>query len=252
MTSPVSSREEIARLRAMVAETMGSRGPALAFGVDAIDVRLTDGGLDGHTLHEVTSASPALADEAAATLFLAGLAARFASDAGDVLWAASRFNLYAPGLEQAGLSPALLLFAEGRDDPEVLALAEDALRTGRLAAVVAEVRQAGMPATRRLQLAAAESRTPMLLFRHWRKRSACPLDEMSVAATRWRIGCARSAPLPYPGVGRACWTVELARQRGGNPFSLIVEACDETGRLALPAAAADRATASAGASARAA
>ncbi|CAA9504743.1 MAG: Error-prone repair protein ImuA [uncultured Sphingomonadaceae bacterium] len=46
--------------------------------------------------------------------------------------------------------------------------------------------------------------------------------------------------------------VELARQRNGNPFPLTLEACDDQGRLALPADAADRGAAAGGAVARAA
>ena len=45
------------------------------------------------------------------------------------------------------------------------------------------------------------------------------------------------------GVARARWQVGCVRLRGGDPFSLVVEACDETGRIAVPAAARDRATA---------
>jgi protein ImuA len=37
------------------------------------------------------------------------------------------------------------------------------------------------------------------------------------------------------GVGRPRWRVELARQRGGSPFHLIMEGNDAEGRLALPA-----------------
>ncbi|MBI0477030.1 protein ImuA [Sphingomonas sp. MA1305] len=226
----------------------------LPFGMAEIDGRLADRGLDGGALHEVAPATPSLSDEAAATLFLAGIAARCAAatEAARVLWVVSRFDLYAPGLEQAGLPPARLLFAEAREDKEVLALMEDGLRHGALAAVVGEVRRADMTASRRLQLAADTGRTPAFLSRRWRRQGVCPLTELSAAATRWRIACAPSGRLPAPGVGRGRWMVDLVRQRGGNPFSLLVEACDDTGRLALPAGAQHRAATAAGAAARAA
>jgi protein ImuA len=150
---------------------------------------------------------------------------------------------YAPGIEQAGLNPATILYAQGRKDADVLAVAEDGLRDGSLACVVAEVKAADQTATRRLQLAASDGGTPVLLYRRHRTRDRCPLEQPSSAMTRWRIGCAASAPLPFAGVGRARWSVELVRQRNGNPFSLELEACDATGRLALPAAPRDRATA---------
>jgi protein ImuA len=131
-------------------------------------------------------------------------------------------------------------------------MAEDALRDGSVACVIAEVKAADQTATRRLQLAASDGKTPMLLYRRHRARDRCPLDQPSSAMTRWRIGCVSSERLPYPGVGRARWSVELVRQRNGNPFSLELDACYDTGRLALPAAVAHRAAASAGAASQAA
>ncbi|RYY26187.1 MAG: protein ImuA [Sphingomonadales bacterium] len=224
----------------------------MPFGIGRVDTRLADAGLCTAALHEVAASAPTLAEDAAATLFLAGIAARFAGDGASALWAVTRFDLYAPGLEQAGLRPDRALFVEARDDKEVLAVMEDALRHGSLAAVIGEVRRADMTATRRLQLAASEGGTPAFLMRRWRKTGACPLGEPSAATTRWRIGCAPAAPLGIPGVGRQRWTVELVRQRNGAPFSLVLEGCDAQGRLALPTAASDRAAALGRATARAA
>jgi protein ImuA len=104
-----------------------------------------------------------------------------------------------------------------------------------------------MVATRRLQLVAADADIPVLLLRRRRNRDADPLAEPSAAWTRWRIGSAPSERLAVAGVSRARWSVELTRQRGGEPFSLILEACDETGRLAVPAALGRRAAETAGA-----
>lgn len=247
-TAPVQT-DALATLRAKVAavtERAVDHG-VLAFGVDALDERLAAGGLAVGGLHEVTGASSSLADDAAATLFIAGIVARFAVAASSpVLWATTRFDLYAPGLEQAGLAPAHVIFAEPRDDDQLLAVLEDAVRDGSPAAVVGEVRRASMTATRRLQLACGEAGVPVLLFRRWHRVGIEPLSEPSAAATRWRIACAPSGQLAVPGVGRARWTVELARQRGGEPFSLLLEGCDASGRLAVPAAARRRATAAAG------
>jgi protein ImuA len=245
--------DQLTTLRAELTHAQESRGPALAFGIDALDRRLADHGLDGAGLHEIAAASASLSDDAAATLFVAGIAARFASQPGfTVLWVLTRFDLYAPGLEQIGLGPDRIFYAQGTKDADVLAMAEDGLRDGGLACVVAEVKAADQTATRRLQLAASDGKTPILLYRRHRSRERCPLSELSAAMTRWRVGCASSEPLPHPGVGQARWSVELVRQRNGNPFSLELEACDAKGRLALPAAARDRAAASGGAASKAA
>lgn len=242
----------LAELRASVEIQSYGATQALSFGIDAIDSRLAHGGLDASGVHEASPASTTFGDDAAATLFWAGAAARFAGDTGHVVWALTRFDLYAPGLEQAGLAPDRTLYVEAKDETTVLAVAEDCLRDGSFAAVVAEVKAADQTATRRLQLAAADGKTPMLMLRRWKKAGRDPLEAPSSAMTRWRIGCAPSVQLGYPGVGRPRWSLELVRQRGGNPFSLIVEACDDTGRLALPSAAPDRAAAQGSAAVRAA
>lgn len=255
-TSPFMPRppaEMLAALRAELAPARAGRGSALGFGVPAIDDRLADHGLDGGGLHEIAAASESLNDDAAATLFIAGIAARFANQPDfTALWAVTAFDLYAPGLEQVGLAPGNILYGQGRTDADVLAIAEDALRDGSLACVIAEIKSADMTVTRRLQLAAADGQTPMLLYRRHRSRGRCPLSAPSAAMTRWRIGCLASERLPWAGVGRPRWQVDLVRQRGGNPFSLELEACDATGRLALPAATVDRAVAQGRASSRAA
>src|SRR5688572_9001416 len=108
--------------------------PALSFGIGAVDERLAGGGL-----------LPALHEAAAQ-----------GDKAGQVLWAVARRDLFAPGLAQAGLTPARLLYAQCRDDAEVLAVMEEGVRHGSLAAVTGEVGRADMAATRRLQLAAEE------------------------------------------------------------------------------------------------
>src|SRR3546814_18214006 len=97
---------------------------------------------------EIAAASASWSDDAAATLFAAGIAARFAAPGLSALWALTRFDLYAPGLEQAGLGPDRVFYAQGANDRELLAMCEDALRDGALACVVAEVQAADPTATR--------------------------------------------------------------------------------------------------------
>jgi len=127
------------------------RRPVLPFGISAVDDRLATNGLRLDALHEVAPGGAGLGDDAAATLFTAGLAARAW---GPVLWVVRRRDLFAPGLYQAGLAPERLLYAEANDDPELLALMEEGLRHRGLGAVIGEVKRASMANTRRLQLAA--------------------------------------------------------------------------------------------------
>jgi protein ImuA len=238
--------DRLAALRAEVRKIEGLAGTGtggfMPLGVEEVDARLAGGGLAETALHEVAAASPDMGNDAAATLFLAGLAGRksAADPRGQVLWALTRHDLFAPGLAQAGLPPDRLLYAECCDDDEVLAVMEEGLRHGGLAAVIGEVGRCAMAAARRLQLAAEEGGTMALLFRRWKKAGRDPLAEVSPAVTRWRIASAPSAPLPFEGIGRARFSAELARQRGGAPQQWILEAPDAQACFALPAAIGDR------------
>src|SRR4051794_19695341 len=189
---PESAQSEgLASLRAAVRALESPRGrgegAVLRFGIDDVDDRLADGGLAVAALHEAAAARGGLPDEAAATLFLASLAAR---REGPVLWALARRDLFAPGLACAGLRPERVLYAECGRDEDVLAAMEEGLRHGGLAAVVGEARRAGMAATRRLQLAAEEGGIPALMLRRWRGSGEDPLAAPSAAVTRWRLACA--------------------------------------------------------------
>lgn len=226
--------QTLAKLREVATPEVDFR--VLPFGISEIDRRLKAGGLRAGGLHEAAALTPSLVDDAAATLFLAGIAAReAAATAGPVLWASCRTDLYAPGLAQAGLGASSVIYAQPKDDAALLAVVEDAVRDGTPSAIVAEATRVSMVATRRLQLVAADADMPVLLLKRRKAREQDPLGEPSAAWTRWRIGSAPSERLRVAGVARPRWTVELARQRGGEPFSLIVEGSDETGRLAVPA-----------------
>lgn len=252
MSSAPSQAERLDALRGEIRRIEGI-APAgdrdfLPFELADVDGRLAGGGLAMRALHEVAAAGPDMANDAAATLFQAALAARFSRAAGNgqILWAVTRRDLFAPGLAQAGLTPDLVLYAECRNDAELLAVMEDGVRHGGLAAVLGEAKRADMAATRRLQLAAESHGLPALLLRRPRKAEDDPLAPPSAAITRWRIGCAPSAPVPYDGLGRARWQVELVRQRGGPPHSWLMEVPDAEARFALPAATGDRADHAAG------
>jgi len=226
-----------AQIRAIEASGLTGAAERLPFEVQAVDGKL-GGGLVVAALHEITGATSSPGDDAAASLFTGGIAARLK---GMVLWVIQRRDLFAPALDQAGLPPSRLLYAECGNDDEVLAVIEEGLRHGSLGGVVGEVGRFTMAAGRRLQLAAETSGTMALLLRRWRKNGADPLALPSSAVTRWRIGCAPSRALPVSGIGRSRWTVELVRQRSGRPAEWILEGVDEAGRLALPADAPDRA-----------
>jgi protein ImuA len=245
LPSPFKPRLDALRAEVRAIEAAGcvQASESLPFGIASMDTKIAGNGILLGALHEMAGSSANIGDDAAALLFTAGLATRACRKGGTVLWALRWRDLFAPGLAQIGLTPERLIQAECRRDEDVLAVMEEGLRHGGLAAVVGEVGQVPMAATRRLQLAAEQTGTLALLIRKWRKSGADPLAQPSCAATRWMIGCAPSGPLPVQGIGRPRWSLNLVRQRGGEPHHWIMEGCDAEGRLALPAGLAHRSAA---------
>lgn len=232
-------------LRARIAEIEGSDRRArevLPFGLDVLDRRLPGGGLSRGALHEVAGGAQGVLDGAAAALFAAGVMARAG---GTILWCLREPDLFAPAIAQAGLDPDRVIYVEARDEASVLTCFEDGLRHGGLGGVVGEVARLSMTQSRRLQLAAEESGTIGMALRRWKRPAeAADFGQPTAAATRWRVTAVPSQELPVPGVGRHRWFVELIRCRAGESADFLLEACDATGRLALPAELADRSAAS--------
>lgn len=221
---------------------------ALPFGVADIDARLPGGGLALGALHEVAGGGPDIEHGTAAALWTAGILARLA---GPVLWVLERPDLFAPALDAVGLGPERVVYAEAGKPQAVLLTLEEGLRHAGLAGTVGELSgRLTLTASRRLQLAAEQSGVTCFMLRRSRRHNDARLAEPSTAATRWRVSALPSlAPLAHspatPGLARPLWRLELVRCRGGEPASWIVEACDATGRLGVPADLADRPAAAA-------
>jgi protein ImuA len=227
----------------------GQDPAVLPFGIDMMDRHLPGRGLGLACLHEIAAAGPEVEHGAAASLFVAGLAARLE---GMVLWVIEQRDLFAPGLAVAGLHPDRLIIAEAghaEAGKAVLLVMEEGLRHRGLAAVVGEVHgRLGLTASRRLQLAAEAGGVTGFALRRVARGDDPVLSEANAAVTRWRISALSSAPaIPHapdvPGLGRARWQVELLRCRGGEPSSWIMEAVDAAGRLGMAAAGPGGATA---------
>ena len=89
---------------------------------------------------------------------------------------------------------------------------------------------------RPLQLAAEASGVIAFALR----RSGSTSDEANACFSRWRVSPSPSGPMVDFDIGRARWRLDLLRCRGAQANSFTVEACDATGRLAVPADLGDR------------
>ncbi len=188
-----------------------------------------NGGLAFGSTHEIAGGGIDAVTGATAPLFAAGIAAR---TTGPVLWCMVRDDLFAPAIAQAGLCMGRVTFVHSDNEDGVLDSAEEILRFGGVAVMVAELVRLPMVASRRLQLAAEKSGTMGLIIRRCRRQAeATDYGQPTASAIRWRISLMPSERLPAAGVGRARWLLEVMRARAGECFDIEVGACDERGRM---------------------
>jgi protein ImuA len=125
---------------------------------------------------------------------------------------------YGHGLAQLGLDVGRLILIETRTDKDALWALEETLRSGA-AATVAGVIAGGLDLTssRRLNLAAAPQRTPLVVLRGAKAAAA------SAAATRWRIAAAPAARDRFGAFAHWRWRVALERCRNGRTGEWLIE-----------------------------
>jgi protein ImuA len=203
-------------------------------GIAGIDACL-NGGLVLGALHEVAAAD--FRAVPGAWGFLLALVAR-ARREGVVVWplVSGAFGIpYARGLKSFGLDPRDFLMVRCRRERDAAWAMEEALRIGVGAVVGARPRDMDLTASRRLQLAAQHSGTPIFLLRAHDDR------QPSAAVSRWRIAAVPGARDRFGLFGEPRWRVALEYAKGGRPGEWVVEWNHAAHCLRLPAVLADRA-----------
>lgn len=129
-------------------------------GFAALDAELPGGGWPAAGLTELLLAAPGSGE-------LRLLAPMLAAARGITLWVAPPLQPYAPALAALGVSAERLVVAQPERDADAAWAAEQALRSGALAAVLwwQGVAPVAAPVLRRLHLASVEGRTPLFALR---------------------------------------------------------------------------------------
>jgi len=196
-------------------------------GVEAFDARLPGGGLPGGSVVEIF-VDPLC--DAGAWRFAALLLTQLPSGRqGAVLNEPGQPALFAPAARAAGLPLERLLLLNPRTRRLGLWAIEELLRSPEIGLVVAAFRRLAMPQVRRLQLAAEESGSLLILI-----RPAYERGRGAGAAVRLRV---RSG-----GRSRRGFSIETIRCRGaGRLPPVFVEVSPATGALLASAPAPQRA-----------
>lgn len=168
-------------------------------------------------IHEFLSLVPEHA--AACGGFIAGLLKALMEQGGACLWISASRMLFPPSLKVFGVEPDRIIFVDLQREKDVLWAMEEALKCEGLAAVIAEVQDISLTASRRLQLAVEKSGVTGLVIRNDARRLST-----TACIARWQITpVASKLEDGMPGVGFPRWKVELLKVRNGNPGKWDIE-----------------------------
>jgi len=206
---------------AFASQTASNTGQSWSTGVDFLDHRLPEGGLNRSGLHEIEPFRQT--DMPALTGFAFALLSRLRSSQ-PIIWCVTAQQIgeygqpYAFGLERYGISPAQIIFVKVRSALDLHFAMEEAIKTDNVAAVLAEGPRPSFTGSRRLSLLCKTHRRPCLLL-------GGNADQAlgSAALTRWQIKPEQSQEDPRDpfGPGLPTWRIALARIRGGSAMPQI-------------------------------
>jgi protein ImuA len=224
MTADIA--DTIAQLKREILPMPGYRplanGTALDLGIGPIAKAFPNHTFPVGAVHEFIC--PNREDVSATIGFIAGVLKTLMQKDGAAIWITSSRNIYPPALKLFGINPANIIFIDLQKEKDVLWTMEEALKCEGLAAVIAETKELGFMASRRLQLAVEKSRVTGFIVRCYPKyltTTAC--------VTRWKItSVPGELPGDIPGVGFPRWNIELLKVRNGKPGAWEIEWNAET------------------------
>jgi protein ImuA len=207
-------QKEIHLLQGFKPATKGTSGNV---GLGPVERAFPNSVFPKNAIHEFLTLAPEQA--AACKGFIAGLLHSLMQPGGACLWISASRMLFPPALKMFGVEPHRIIFVDLQREKDILWAMEEALKCEGLSAVIAEVREINLTASRRLQLAVEKSGVTGLVLRN-------DADRLSTTAcvARWRITPIESQLEDgMPGVGFPRWNVELLKVRNGNPGKWDIE-----------------------------
>lgn len=225
--------ETLKHLRQKIQQMEGVKldelGDVTLTGIPPLDHAFPNGHFPVSGIHECVATTQE--GTAATTGFLAGLLSLLSQKGGAIIWITKNQTVFAPALTSFGIAPRDVIFVHLARDQEILWAMEEALRTPGLSAVVGELADADLTATRRLQLAVEDSHVTGFLFRINPKKTGS-----SSCIASWRVQAIPSQLQDgIPGMGHPRWEVELIKIRNGTPGKWMLEWKSNAFQLIEPA-----------------
>ncbi len=221
MNLPGTKKDIINQLQKSILLMQGFTPPVSgavdSVGLGPVENAFPNGVFPTGVIHEFLSAAP---EQAAANGgFISGILNTLMQHGGACLWISMQRTLFPPSLKIFGVEPHRMIFIDLKREKDVLWAMEEALKCKGLAAVIGELREISFTQTRRLQLAAEQSKVTGFVLRSDPKKISA-----TACVARWNITSLPSElENGMPGVGFPRWNVELLKVRNGNPGCWQVE-----------------------------
>jgi protein ImuA len=155
---------------------------------------------------------------AASSAFIAGLLSSHLYKAGTMVWVSSSQNVFPPSLKWFGIQPHQVLFLHVKKERDISWAVNEALKCSSLSAVVGEMPEMSLTASRCFQLAIEDAGVGGFILRN------NPKNLLTTAVSRWHIQPIHSKVEDgFPGLGHPRWRVKLLKVRNGRPGSWDIE-----------------------------
>ena len=134
------------------------------------------------------------------------------------VWISATRKIFPPALKWFGIEPHQILFLNIKKEKEISWAIHEALTCSSLSAVIGELPEMSINASRRFQLAIEDAGVGCFILRKM------PKNLLTTAVSRWHI-----QPLPtktekdFPGIGHPRWKVDLLKVRNGKTGSWNIE-----------------------------
>ena len=218
---PPTKQEILQKLQEDILPLQGYRPPTKGGVIDAglgtVGRAFPNGVFPTGAVHEFLSDTRE--DAAATDGFVAALLGSLMRSGGVGIWISTGRQLFPPALKWFGVDPEKIVFVDLTREKDAIWAMEEALKGEGPVAVIGEIREIDLTASRKLQLAVEKSRVTGFLLRHQPKKTG-----VVAAVARWRISAMPSLPVDgMPGLGFPRWKIELLKVRNGLPGEWIVE-----------------------------
>lgn len=213
-----NKQEIVSRLRKQILLMEGFKEPVLTeeTSLGRINEAFPNGAFPFSALHEFFCYNQE--ELSSASAFITGLLSSRFKKTASVVWISPARKIFPPALKWFGMEPHQILFLNIKKEKEITWAVNEALTCSSLSAVIGELPEMSITASRRFQLTIEDARVGCFILRR------NPKNLLTTAVSRWHI-----QPLPtitednLPGLGHPRWKVNLLKVRNGKTGSWNME-----------------------------